>query len=171
MAVMKTVPTIRPAQAADLPELARMGTLLMRLHHGMDAQRFMLPADAERGYAWWFDQELRNAQAHLAVAEWDGSVRGYAYTVLEPRDWNALREPCAALHDLWVDEPARRSGAARALLEHVFAWCRERGSPRVVLHTAFANTRAQALFASVGFRTTMLEMTAELPPAEAPPGR
>jgi ribosomal protein S18 acetylase RimI-like enzyme len=38
----------------------------------------------------------------------------------------------------------------------------ERGTPRLVLHTATQNQTAQRLFARFGFRTTMLEMTREL---------
>jgi RimJ/RimL family protein N-acetyltransferase len=37
-----------------------------------------------------------------------------------------------------------------------------RGAPRVVLSTAARNARAQRLFASAGFRDTMIEMTREL---------
>ena len=46
--------------------------------------------------------------------------------------------------------------------ERVLAELRERGAPRVVLHTAVQNTAAHKLFESAGFRRTMLEMTCEL---------
>ncbi len=51
---------------------------------------------------------------------------------------------------------------AEALLEAFLAAIKARGVPRVVLHTAVQNERAQALFAKAGFRPTMLEMTREL---------
>jgi RimJ/RimL family protein N-acetyltransferase len=38
-----------------------------------------------------------------------------------------------------------------------------RGAPRVVIQVASLNPDAQAVFAGLGFRPTMLEMTRELP--------
>jgi ribosomal protein S18 acetylase RimI-like enzyme len=35
------------------------------------------------------------------------------------------------------------------------------GAPRVLLHTASQNREGQALFAKLGFRSTMIEMTRE----------
>ena len=64
--------------------------------------------------------------------------------------------------DVLVAQSARRRGIAKKLLERVLTELRERGAPRVVLHTSVRNPAAQKLFASVGFRKTMLEMTCEL---------
>jgi RimJ/RimL family protein N-acetyltransferase len=42
------------------------------------------------------------------------------------------------------------------------------GAPRVVLHTAAKNEAAQRMFAKLGWRPTMVEMTREVePPDEA----
>jgi ribosomal protein S18 acetylase RimI-like enzyme len=48
------------------------------------------------------------------------------------------------------------------LIEKAVEWLRERGAPRVVLWTAENNAGAQQLFAKLGFRRTMIEMTREL---------
>ena len=48
------------------------------------------------------------------------------------------------------------------LLEETLAFLKSRGAPRVVLSTAEQNEHAQRLFASAGFRRTMVEMTREL---------
>ena len=134
----------------------------MRQHYDFDAQRFLLVDDPEAGYEWWFGEELANDKALLLCAELDGKLVGYAYARLEPRDWNALLDAHGALHDIYVDESARRRGVARQLLERVTAELRARGAPRVVLHTAVKNRAAQKLFELMGFRETMLEMTCEL---------
>jgi RimJ/RimL family protein N-acetyltransferase len=47
-------------------------------------------------------------------------------------------------------------------MEAAMAWLREHGAPRVVLGTAEQNAGAQRLFAKLGFRRTMIEMTREL---------
>lgn len=153
--------TIRPATEADRGALGRMGASLARLHHHFDAQRFMLPEGLEEGYAWWLGRELADAAAVVLIAEQGGAAVGYAYGRLEERDWNQLLDACGAFHDLWVDEAARGSGAGRALCEALFARLTELGAPRVVLHAATKNEAARRLFASLGWRPTMVEMCRE----------
>jgi ribosomal protein S18 acetylase RimI-like enzyme len=157
-------PRVRPSTPDDLPQLGRMGAQLMRLHHALDPARFMAPpADVEAGYASWLGAEAKKPKALVLVAQAeDGAVVGYAYGRLEGRDWNALRDPCGMLYDVWVDEPHRRSGAGQALCEAVKAAFRERGAPRVILMSAAANAPAQRLFARLGWRPSMVEMTCEL---------
>lgn len=153
---------IRQATRADLPEIAKLAGALVRQHLGFDAKRFLFIEDPEAGYVWWFGKELLNEQALLLCATLDERIVGYAYARLEPKDWNALLDAHGALHDILVDEGARGQGIGKLLLQRVLAELRERGAPRVVLHTAVQNTAAQKLFESAGFRRTMIEMTCEL---------
>jgi ribosomal protein S18 acetylase RimI-like enzyme len=163
---------IRKATRRDLPKIAKLAGELVRQHYGFDPQRFMFIPKPEAGYEWWFGKELSNEKALIYCASVEGGKRGrrrapreivgYAYARLEPRDWNQLLDAHGALHDILVAESARRRGIAKKLLERVLVELRERGAPRVVLHTSVRNPAAQKLFASVGFRKTMLEMTCEL---------
>jgi ribosomal protein S18 acetylase RimI-like enzyme len=57
---------------------------------------------------------------------------------------------------------ARGRGIGRRLLDATLAFLKSRGASRVVLSTAEGNVAAQKLFASAGFRRTMIEMTLEL---------
>jgi GNAT superfamily N-acetyltransferase len=155
--------SIRPADAGDLPELGRLGALLMRAHHSFDSRRFMAPGDRpEEGYARFLGQQLGDADAVVLVAEQGGQVVGYVYAGLEPRSWKELREACGFVHDLAVTEGWRRRGVGSALVEAASAWLRERGAPRVMLWAAEPNATAQRLFEGLGFRRTMVEMTREL---------
>lgn len=153
--------TVRAATDRDLEALGRMGAALARLHYEFDPRRFMLPDDIEAGYRWWLGKEARNKKALVLVAELDGEVRGYAYGRLEERDWNALLDAHAGLHDVWVEESARRHGVARQLTNEIVDRFKALGAPRVVLKTSTKNESAQKLFASLGFRPTMVEMTRE----------
>jgi GNAT superfamily N-acetyltransferase len=154
---------IRPATAADVPTLGRLGAALMRQHHAFDTRRFLPPGDdPEGGYGWFLGQQLDDAEAVVIVAEDAGAVVGYVYAGIEPRSWKELRDECGFVHDLFVAEPARGRGAGRRLLEAAFDWLRARGMPRVVLWTAEQNATAQHVFARIGFRRTMVEMTREL---------
>lgn len=150
---------IRRATKTDLPRVAALAGALVRMHHATDPDRFMLSPDVEKGYAWWFDRQLGNPKAVILVAEREGAIAGYAYGSLEDRDWDMLLDEHGAVHDVFVDEPARRSGAGRALVLAMVAALEELGAPRIVLSTMVGNERAQRLFAACGFRPTMLEMT------------
>ncbi|MCY1015541.1 GNAT family N-acetyltransferase [Pyxidicoccus sp. MSG2] len=153
--------TLRPAKPSDEPALGRMGAALARLHHDFDPQRFMLPDDVESGYRWWLGKEARNKKAVVIVAELDGEVVGYAYGREEAVDWNALLDRSGGFHDIWVDEKARRAGAGVLLAEELMKRLTALGVPRVVLHVAAKNEAAQRMFAKLGWRPTMVEMTRE----------
>jgi ribosomal protein S18 acetylase RimI-like enzyme len=154
---------VRRARSEDMTALGRLGGLLMRMHFAFDAARFMAPGDdPESGYAWFLGTQLRDPDVAVFVAERDGSVIGYVYAGLEPQNWKELREPAGFIHDVVVDAAGRRDGVATALIDAAVEWLRERGAPRVMLWTAEQNVGAQRLFAKLGFRRTMIEMTREL---------
>lgn len=160
---------VRAATTADLSAMASMAAELVRMHHEMDPRRFFLAAGVERGYRDWFERELSQPQALLLVAterpDRDDSHRepiGYCYGRIESRNWNLLLDRHAVLHDIYVSPRARRRGAARLLLEAFASRVAALGAPRIVLSTAYGNDKAQALFETLGFRRTMVEMTREL---------
>jgi len=155
--------TIRRASRADLPALGRLGAHLLRTHYAFDPQRFMAPGDdPEAGYAWFLGTQLHEDDVIVLVAECDGAVVGYVYAGLEGQSWKELREAAGFIHDVVVDEGGRRRGVASALIEAAADWLGSRGAPRVMLWTAESNVAAQRLFAKLGFRRTMVEMTREL---------
>ena len=158
--------TIRPAVASDLPEVAKLAGLMVRLHHAWDPQRFaILREPIEPGYEQWLGREIQNRSALVLVGvstEPRAKILGYAYARLEGVDWNRLMDACGFLHDLVVAEDARKHGVASALVEGVAAWMKEKGAPRLVLETAAKNELGQGFFKKRGFRPTMIEMTREL---------
>ena len=155
--------SIRPAAEHDLATLGSLGASLMRVHYAFDPQRFLAPGDRpDQGYAWFLGTQLREPEVVILVAEQDGRVLGYIYAGLEPLSWKELRGPAGFIHDVVVEESARREGIASALLDAAAEWLKAQGAPRVVLWTAAQNDGAQRLFAEKGFRRTMLEMTREL---------
>jgi ribosomal protein S18 acetylase RimI-like enzyme len=160
---MPSTVTIRRAAPADMAAVGRLGALLVRLHHEFDAARFIAASPGTpKGYASYLGSQLEESDVVILVAELDGDVIGYTYAGVEGWDYMALRGPAGVLYDIVVD-PARRSqGVGRQLLEATLALLAERGAPRVVLSTAEQNEPAQRLFASAGFRRTMIEMTREL---------
>lgn len=154
---------IRPATSRDVAALGRLGALLVRTHHDLDAKRFFAAsAGTEQGYGSFLRTQLEDPDIAILVAERDGAVIGYAYAGVEGTDYMALRGPAGVLHDIVVDASQRGRGVGRLLLDAALGFLRSRGAPRVVLWTATLNQPAQRLFAAAGFRHTMVEMTHEL---------
>ena len=159
----QTRPIIRRATPADLPEIGRLGALLIEEHYGFDQLRFLAARPGmQEGYASFMSAQLEDPNTAVLVADDNGDVIGYAFAAVEGYDYMALRGPAGVLHDVIVAPEHRGRGVGRLLLEATLAFFRSRGTPRVVLSTAARNEAAQRLFASMGFRRTMIEMTREL---------
>jgi len=154
---------IRRAMRSDLPALGRLGALLVEAHHAFDPQRFLAASErTPAGYASFLGTKLEDPDAAVFVADRDRTVVGYTYAAVEGYDYMSLRAPAGVVHDVIVDPEHRRLGIGRLLLDAALAYLKSRGAPRVVLSTAERNEAAQRLFASLGFRRTMVEMTREL---------
>ncbi len=154
--------TIRPATAADVPALGRLGALLVKVHRDFDPARFIAPTPQTQSiYGDFLAQQLAETDALVLVAEKAGAVVGYTYSGLEGNDWLTLRGPAGVIYDLVVDPGHRQQGLGRRLMQETIAALEKMRAPQVILSTAATNTAAQALFAKLGFRATMIEMTRE----------
>ena len=138
---------VRAARREDVPAAARLAAELVRLHHRFDPDRFLCVEPLEQGYAPFLATQVGR--------------RGRVLAGLEGRDCMDLRDACGKLYDLYVDPAARGGGIGGRLVEETVARLVARGAPRVVLMTAWLNEDARRLFARLGFRPTMLEMTRE----------
>jgi GNAT superfamily N-acetyltransferase len=150
---------IRTATASDQERLGRYGGALMRQHHDDDPRRFLQVDHPEAGYGRFLVSQLANPDSLVMVAEHSGAVIGYIFADVEATNWMELRGPCGVVHDIYVDETARHLGAGRELMRAAITWIRSKGRSQVVLTTKTRNEHAHRLFATLGFRKTMLEMT------------
>jgi ribosomal protein S18 acetylase RimI-like enzyme len=159
----QTGPIVRRATRADLPKIGCLGALLVKEHYDFDPQRFLAARPGTpAGYASFISAQLEDPNKAVLIAEDNGDVIGYAYAAVEGHDFMALRGPAGVLHDVIVEPEHRGRGIGRLLINAALEFFRSRGAPRVVLLTAARNEAAQRLFASMGFRQTMIEMTREL---------
>jgi ribosomal protein S18 acetylase RimI-like enzyme len=152
--------TVRRARPEDAAALGRLGAMLVRQHYDFDSKRFIEPGpQTEAEYGRFLVSEIGRKRALVLVAEVAGVVAGYTYSGLEGRDWLALRGPAGVIYDLLVDPERRGENVGRTLLQGTLDQLHELGARQVVLSTATRNEAAQRLFASAGFRPTMIEMT------------
>jgi len=154
--------TIRAATAADVRALGGFGARLTALHHGFDPRRFIAPTPGTpAAYASFLGSQIGRPETVLLVAVTEDNLSGYLWAGVEGTDYMSLRGPAGVVYDLFVDPSRRRKGIGRLLLRAGLSSLEEMGAERVVLSTAHRNEAAQALFTSVGFRPTMVEMTRE----------
>jgi ribosomal protein S18 acetylase RimI-like enzyme len=157
--------SIRPASKSDVVALGRLGAALMRQHHASDPRRFILTDRPEDGYGRFLVSQLTNPDSLVLVAERENEILGYVFAGLEPTSWRDLRGSCGFIHDVYVHESARRQGTGRALVRAAIGWAQSRGMAQVVLWSKSGNDGAQRLFAKLGFRETMIEMTLDGEPS------
>ena len=97
-------------------------------------------------------QRLARSQdvEHPIVAELDGHVVGFASLRLV----NYLGEdaPYAEISELFVSEPYRRQGIARALMTELEVRARATGASSMAILTAADNDTAVALYRAMGFQ-------------------
>ncbi len=157
------VSLVRPAEERDRERLGVLAEQLVRLHHSFDPERFLPGEGIANGYGGWLAREAGRKGAVVLVAEVDGRVVGYCYATLEERNYNELLGPHGKLHDVFVDDTARSHGVGKALVARMLSELDALGAPQIVLSTAVPNEFARALFASFGFRPTMIEMSRRPP--------
>jgi GNAT superfamily N-acetyltransferase len=73
----------------------------------------------------------------------EGRLVGIAHYVFQPSTW---ADCVCYLQDLYVDEPARGNGVARALIERVVAQAHERRAARTYWLTRVDNVAARRLY-------------------------
>jgi len=78
-------------------------------------------------------------------------ARAAGFTQLYPSFSSVSMSAIWTLNDLFVTEPFRRSGIARALLEHAATFGKQSGAARLVLLTAHDNAPARALYEKLGW--------------------
>jgi ribosomal protein S18 acetylase RimI-like enzyme len=143
-----SIVTIRPAQAGDVPALAR---LLIQVHEqhvrehprvfrpiGFESAKLQVAAEVEAGLC-----AVHESQALDGMVKW--SVQDRPETIYT----HAAR--IVVIDQIVVDVAARRGGIGQRLLAWVVDRAREAGASRVQLDTWATNAPALAAFRKAGF--------------------
>lgn len=131
---------VRPARAGDGVALHALLVELAAFEQGgVDAT----PADLERdGFG---EKPLFEA----LLAERDGRAVGMLTFLPLYSSWRG--RPALLIHDLYVREAARGSGAGKALVTRLGEIGRQRGCCRIDVNVLDWNQRARAFYAGLGF--------------------
>ena len=133
-------PSIRRAGLGDLDQLAPL----------FDAYRrfYRQPGDLPRARD-FLRERLQRDESVILLAVQDGAAVGF--TQLYPMFSSVRTARIWILNDLYVAEQARRSGAARGLLDAAARFAREEGAARLMLETGRDNAPARALYRAAGW--------------------
>jgi dihydropteroate synthase len=102
-----------------------------------------------QGDAHWKSHVARRPDAVRLLAERDAAAVGMAVVAIDPDDRRH-----AQVFALWVAPEARGLGVANALVQHMLAWARERGSLDVGVRVGERQQAARRLYVRLGFRAT-----------------
>ena len=153
---------VRRAEKSDAPAIAEMAMKLVEQHVDYDPVRFAHIATLE-GMEWFYGGQTDADDARVLVAEIENKVVGFAYLTFEETNYADLSKATAKLHDIYVDEKARHTGAGAKLIEIAVSEAKNFGATKILLSVAAKNLSAQEFFKKQYFRTTMHEMMLELP--------
>ena len=132
-------PRVRPARAADLPEVIGLDATVTGLHKADYWQRvyrrYGIKGQGER---------------HFLVAESEGRVCGFV--IGEVRDWEFGSPPCGWLFAIDVMPSARQGGVGGRLLSELAQRFRREGVNTLRTMTASNNSLIQSFFRSQGMR-------------------
>ena len=150
---------IRPATPHDVPAVVKMVRKLCELHQSWDPARYAFRDEVERMYQSWLTERASDPRAVFLVA--DRQERGPVAFLIGgvEREIRIYKlEEYGFIHDLWVEEDYRNEGLGRQLVMRAIERFEEMGVRQVRLDTAAANDAARKLFASCGFRVSVMEM-------------
>lgn len=148
---------VRRATSGDADRIAQFAMKLVEQHVAYDELRFARVATLD-GMAWFYGGQTDVRNAAVFVAELDQKVVGFAYMTFEEKSYVDLAISVASLHDIYVEEAARHTGAGRALMDASVQWATQIGASKLMLHVAVKNRNGSGFFEEYGFRPTMTEM-------------
>lgn len=152
---------VRRAAAEDAEVIAEFALRLFAQHRAYDPDRFARLSD-RGGAAWYYGERAEADDAAVLVAELDGRIVGFAFLEYEELNYADLLENAVRLHDIFVVEEARGSGAGKKLIDAAAEKARSFGADKMILSVAAKNEFAKSFFESRGFKPTMVEMTLNL---------
>jgi len=153
---------IRLATPADVPAVAKMVRKLCDLHQSWDPARYAFRENIEQMEQSWLTDRAAGPRAVFLVA--DRQERGpvaFLIGTVEREIRIYKLEEFGFVHDLWVEEDYRNEGLGRQLVMRAIERFEEIGVKQIRLDTAAANEAARKLFASCGFRASVIEMLKE----------
>lgn len=141
--------TVRPADPADIPEMARLWYEKTVLQQQFDRRFALLPDGQARWMAEVADW-LANSYCAIYVAERDDSLVGYIIAWMQSGPPGLSPEHIGVITDLTMDVHGQQGGAGRLLLQPVREWLGAHGISYVIAHVPRRQAVEQAFWRALG---------------------
>ena len=143
---------IRRAGEKDLDALEKLLKQVLDVHHGIRPDLFR--PDAQKYTRAELCEILEDDARPVFVAEEEGSVLGYCFTVFQQHIGNNILTDVKTLYidDLCVDEAARGKGVGKALYGYACDFAGESGCYNVTLNVWAGNDSAQRFYEALGLK-------------------
>lgn len=157
---------IREAQPEDGPAVAHIYAQSADAHVVYDSEIYSAADTSSIASSFVTEGPMTHCSA-LLVAELDGDVVGFMQLEFAPPSplptmYGWSRGGKVEVEELAVEESLRGHGVGRLLLNAADAWAAERGVKTLALSCATANTGAQGLYKSEGYRETGVKFQKKL---------
>ena len=135
------MPTIRQANSHDLELLAAL----------FDAYRQFYEQMPDLALAKSFIAARLNKQDSVIFVAENADKTLIGFCQIYPSFCSVIAAKIGVLYDLYITKSARKTGAGRALMLAAHEYAAQNGIARLYLTTAKDNTKAQALYESLGW--------------------
>jgi hypothetical protein len=141
--------TIRSAELADVPEMARLWYEKMVLQQQFD-RRFAVLPDGRSRWMTHVEQWLTQSDCAIFVAERVGGLAGYIIVWIQTGPPGLSPTHLGVVTDLTIEAHAPPGGAGRLLLGPVREWLGSHGVSNVIAHVPRRQAVEQAFWRALG---------------------
>ena len=149
---------VRRARPADRDAVVRLLRELVGFHEAFGGQDFRLAPGAEEEWKAYIQEHLTKDDRLCLVSEAEGRTVGFLLGEIRQRPGVFMEREYGYISDVFVQEPYRRRGAGKALVEGALKWFEGKRVSRVRLRTDARNALAAGFWERMGFHTTVLTM-------------
>jgi ribosomal protein S18 acetylase RimI-like enzyme len=155
---------IRSATSEDVESVLPMVAQICAFHEKLDPAKYGFLPHPEARYRGWLTNRAGDSRSVFLVAQPDipNRLAGFLVATIEREIPIYRLDEFGFIHDLWVEPEFRKQGVGKALAESAVSRFRQLGITQIRLDTAAENEPARRLFASVGFRPSVVEMLREI---------
>lgn len=126
-------------------------------HAALSKSDFALDEDAPLLWLRFYEQNLKQKNAKLLVAEKNGIIIGYLLGQVHRRPRFFKTKECGFIGELVVAEKERGKSVGKRLLNAYIEWASRKGLPYINIFVDYQNRKGLNFWKKAGFETVMLE--------------
>lgn len=131
-------------------------------HQAADPQKYPFLPEPEKRYGGWLKRSIGDPNMVFLVGAEDERIVAFLVATIDDEIPIYQVKRYGFVQDVFVDEAYRHRGIAKALMLEAMSRLAAMGIKQVRLDVLERNEPARRLFASCGFRTSIVEMIREI---------